>query len=159
MRDCIEVMADVLRAMTEGQAILPLRTVIPLPQGRGAFASMPSVLSQPDALGIKVITVYPANHGTEFDSHQGAVLLFEPEHGSLVAIMDASSITAIRTAAVSAVATRLLARQGSRWLAILGSGVQAETHLEAMTLVRPIQRVSVWSRSSDHARQFADRCA
>jgi ornithine cyclodeaminase/alanine dehydrogenase-like protein (mu-crystallin family) len=159
MEKCIEVMADVLRAMTEGQVILPLRTVIPLPHNRGAFASMPAVLSQPDALGIKVISVYPSNHGTEYDSHQGAVLLFEPEHGSLVAIMDASSITAIRTAAVSAVATRLLARPGSRWLGILGSGVQAETHLEAMLVVRPIQRVNIWSRNAEHAQAFADRCA
>lgn len=159
MNECIEVMADVLRALAEGQVILPLRTVIPLPAGRGAFASMPAVLQQPDALGIKVITVYPANHGTEFDSHQGAVLLFEPQHGSLVAVIDASSITAIRTAAVSAVATRALAREGARWLAILGSGVQAATHLEAMLAVRPIQRVAVWSRNAERAQAFATRCA
>lgn len=159
MDECIEVMAGVLRALAEGQVILPLRTVIPLPQGRGAFASMPAVLEQPDTLGIKVISVYPGNHGTEYDSHQGAVLLFEPAHGSLVAVMDASSITAIRTAAVSAVATRALAREGARWLAILGSGVQAATHLEAMIAVRPIQRVAVWSRNSDHAQAFAGRCA
>jgi alanine dehydrogenase len=157
MRECIEVMDGVLRALANGQVILPLRTVIPLPEGRGAFASMPAVLQQPDALGIKVITVYLGNHGTEFDSHQGAVLLFEPEHGSLVAVMDASSITGIRTAAVSGVASRALARADARRLAILGTGVQAATHLEAMLAVRPIEHVTVWSRVKEHGEEFARR--
>ena len=157
MRECIEVMDGVLRTLANGQVILPLRTVIPLPEGRGAFASMPAVLQQPDALGIKVITVYLGNHGTEFDSHQGAVLLFEPEHGSLVAVMDASSITGIRTAAVSGVATRALAREDARSLAILGTGVQAATHLEAMLAVRPIERITVWSRVKEHGEDFVRR--
>jgi alanine dehydrogenase len=159
MRECIDVMAEVLRSLANGQVILPLRTVIPLPEGRGAFASMPAVLQQPDALGIKVITVYLGNHGTELDSHQGAVLLFEPQHGSLVAVMDASSITGIRTAAVSGVATRALAREDAHRLAILGTGVQAATHLEGMLAVRPIERVVIWSRSPAHGDAFARRYA
>lgn len=159
MRECIELMADVLRALADGKTILPLRTVLPLPDGRGAFASMPAVVLEPYALGLKVITVFPGNHGTAYDSHQGAVLLFEPEHGSLVAIIDASSITAIRTAAVSAVATRALAREDARILGILGSGVQATTHVEAMLAVRPIDRVRVWSRERKHTIAFAARAA
>src|SRR5688500_3229801 len=90
MRACSAVMGEGLQALARGGTQLPLRTVIPVPEGRGAFAAMPAVLNNPAAIGIKVITVYPGNHGTGFDSHQGAVLLFEPAHGSLAAIMDAS---------------------------------------------------------------------
>src|SRR5919202_4665515 len=147
MRDCIDVMADALSALTRGDAILPLRNVLRLPDGKSAFAVMPAYLGQAKAVGAKVITVFPDNHGTELDSHQGAVLLFEAEHGSLAAVMDASSITAIRTAAVSGLATRLLAREDVTELAILGTGVQARTHLEAVRAVRPIERVRVWSRT------------
>ena len=116
---------------------------------------MPAYLGAPAAVGAKVITVFPGNHGTAFDSHQGAVLVFDTVHGSLQALLDASAITAIRTAAVSAVATRLLAREDADDLAILGSGVQARMHLEAIPLVRPIKRVRVWSRNGDHARDVA----
>jgi ornithine cyclodeaminase/alanine dehydrogenase-like protein (mu-crystallin family) len=157
MRDCIEVMQETLIALAEGKTILPLRTVIPLPGQRGAFACMPAVLGAPTAMGVKVITVFPGNEGTAYDSHQGAVLLFEPEHGSLVAVLDASSITALRTAAVSAVATRALARPDSAILSLLGSGVQAVTHLEAMLAVRPIAEVRVYSRTGKHAETFAAR--
>src|SRR5688500_17751404 len=84
MSECVPLMAKTLATLTRGDAILPLRQVVILPAGRGAFASMPAYLGTPAAIGIKVITVLPGNHGTAFDSHQGAVLLFEPEHGSLV---------------------------------------------------------------------------
>ena len=157
MRDCIGAMRDTLRALAEGKTLLPLRTVQFLPEGRGAFASMPAVVLDPYAIGLKVITVFPKNHGTAYDSHQGAVLLFEPEHGSLVAIMDASTITAIRTAAVTAVATDALARKDARTLGIIGSGVQAATHLESIRLVRKLERVLVWSRSREHVQAFAAR--
>ncbi|MBL8986444.1 MAG: ornithine cyclodeaminase family protein, partial [Gemmatimonadetes bacterium] len=106
MPACVDLMDAALRAMTRGGAILPLRTMLRLPEGRGIFGSMPSYLNPPDAIGLKAITVFPGNEGTKYDSHQGVVLLFEAVHGSLVAILDASSITAIRTAAVSGVATR-----------------------------------------------------
>ena len=107
----------------------------------------------------KLLTVFPENRAAGIESHQGAVLLFELEHGRLLSILDATSITAIRTAAVSGVATRLLAREDAGDLAILGSGTQAGTHLEAMRAVRPIRRVRVWSRSSDNARRFAERAS
>jgi ornithine cyclodeaminase len=157
MAECIAVMEDALSALARGEVLLPLRQVLMLPNGRGAFAAMPGHLSTPAAVGIKVITVFPGNHGTEYDSHQGAVLLFETERGRLLAVMDASSITAIRTAAVSAVATRALARADATTLGLLGTGVQATTHLEAMALVRPLRRVRVWSRDPAHVRKFVDR--
>jgi ornithine cyclodeaminase/alanine dehydrogenase-like protein (mu-crystallin family) len=157
MAECIAVMEEALSALARGQALLPLRQVLMLPEGQGAFGAMPGHLSSPAALGIKVITVFPGNHGTEYDSHQGAVLLFETERGRLLAILDASSITAIRTAAVSAVATRALARADARTLGLLGTGVQAATHLEAMALVRPLRRVRVWSRDPAHVQRFVER--
>ena len=157
MDECVDVMADALRTLMAGDAALPLRTIIRLPDGVSAFGSMPAYLGDPPALGLKVITVFPKNEGTALDSHQGAVLLFDATQGRLLAIMDASSITAIRTAAVSGVATRLLARPDATRLAILGSGVQAWTHLEAMRVARPIDRVTVWSRTTAHAIRLARR--
>jgi ornithine cyclodeaminase len=155
MSECIEVMAQALATLARGEAIVPLRPVLWLPQRVGALGMMPGYLGDIKAMGVKVVSVFPGNHGTEYDSHQGTVLLFETEHGRLLAMMDASQITAIRTAATSGVATRLLARDDASDLAILGSGVQARSHLAAMLAVRDIQRVRVWSRNPDHARQFA----
>ncbi|HET7291794.1 MAG TPA: ornithine cyclodeaminase family protein [Vicinamibacteria bacterium] len=146
MADCIEAMAGALRTLAAGDARLPLRPVIALPDGGGALAVMPAYLGGPPAIGLKAITVFPGNHGTVLDSHQGAVLLFDAERGSLLAIVDASSVTAIRTAAVSAVATRLLAREDAGDLALLGTGVQAMSHLEAMAQVRTLRRVRAFSR-------------
>lgn len=157
MAECMEVMTSALKTLGRGNAVLPLRPVMALPEQRGILAMMPAYLGEPPAIGLKVITIFPGNEGSEYESHQGAVLLFEPEHGSLVAVMDAAEITAIRTAAVSGVATQLLARTDAGDLAILGSGVQARTHLEAMRVARPLRRVRVWSRNFEHARRFAEQ--
>jgi len=157
MEACMEAMAEALRSVSRGESLLPLRQVIMLPGNAGAFGSMPAYLGSPPAIGLKSITVFPGNHGTELDSHQGAVLLFETKRGSLRAVMDASSITAIRTAAVSGVATRLLARADAGDLALLGTGVQALTHLEAMSHARRLRRVRAWSRSPEHVRAFTQR--
>ena len=157
MRECIALMGEALRALARGDALQPLRSVIPAPSGGGLLATMPAFLGAPRSLGVKVITVTPGNQGTAFDSHQGAVLLFEAEHGSLLAIIDATSITTIRTAAVSGAATDALARSDASTLALLGSGVQAAAHLEAMRVVRPVKRARVWSRAFGHAEAFAAR--
>ena len=156
MAECIEVMAAVLKTLAGGQAILPLRPVMWLPEKVGALAMMPAYLGDLQIMGLKIVSVFPGNHGTEYDSHMGAVMIFETKHGQPLAIMDAAEITAIRTAAVSGVATRLLARKDAGDLAILGSGTQARTHLEAMLLCRKIRRVRVWSRNPKNGRQFAE---
>lgn len=157
MNECMAVMADALAGLTRGEALLPLRSILWLPERVGALGMMPAYLGNADAVGLKVITVFPGNHGTQYDSHQGAVMLFDTSHGQLKAIMDATSITAIRTAAVSGVATRLLARDDATSLAILGTGVQARTHLDAMVNARTITRVRVWSRNSEHAQRFVEK--
>ena len=152
MEECIPVMDRALRTLAEGGAQLPLRTVLKLPDGKGFFGVMPARLGTPDTLGLKAIAVFPGNEGTALDSHQGLVILFHPDSGAPIAVLDASSITAIRTAAVSGVATRCLARPEAGDLALLGSGVQARSHLAAMRAVRRLRRVRAWS---PHAARLA----
>jgi alanine dehydrogenase len=156
MEECIEVIDEALRILARGQAVQPLRSVYWMPDRHGLLAVMPGMLSGTVA-GAKVLTVIPENHLHGMESHQGVVLLFEQERGKPLALLDAASVTAIRTAAASAVATRALARRDAGDLAILGSGVQARTHLDAMRAVRPLRRVRVWSRRPESARRFASQ--
>ena len=157
MAECVDAMAEALASLSRGDAVLPLRSMVWMPDRSGLLGLMPAYLGAPASLGLKVISYLPANHGTDRDSHQGAVLLFDTATGSLLAVIDASSITAIRTAAVSGLATRVLAGENAGDLAILGSGVQAESHLDAMGAVRRLRRVRVWSIHPAAARSFAER--
>lgn len=152
---CIDLVADALATLSRGDAQNPLRRGMWLPERRGILAMMPGSLESPRTFGLKVIAVMPGNHGTPYDAHQGVVVLFDHDHGIPVGIVDASEITAIRTAAASGVATRILAREDADDLAILGTGVQARTHLDAMRRVRPVERVRVFSRSPERRRRFA----
>lgn len=156
MERCIELMAEALAALGRGEAENPLRWPMRVADGRGVLGLMPGCMARPPALGLKIVSIFPHNHGTPYDSHQGVVVLFDPDHGFPTAILDASEITAIRTAAVSGLATRLLARDDASDLAILGSGVQARTHLEAMRAVRDVRRVRVWSPTKAHQQRFAE---
>lgn len=157
MRECIEVMDGCFRAMARGEAGFPPRSVMPYPTKKGVLGLMPGYLEKEGVLGLKATSVFPGNLGTRFESHQGAVLLFEADHGSLLAAVDAGSITRIRTGAASGVATRALARKGSSALAILGSGTQASSHLQAMAEVLPgLSTVRVWSRTPGNANRFAE---
>jgi ornithine cyclodeaminase len=157
MSECIDLMAEALATLARGDAALPLRSMVWLPDRSGLLGLMPGYLGSPGRFGLKVVSIFPGNAGSGFDSHQGAVLLFDPRVGSPRAVIDASSITAIRTAAVSGVATRVLARPDAGDLAILGSGVQASSHLEAMKVVRGLRRVRAWSRDATRLRAFARR--
>lgn len=153
MPECIGLMRETLSALARGEATLPLRTVFGIPDG--AFAVMPSALANPSCVGAKIITVLPKNHGTQYDSHQGAVLLFDTDNGSLLSVMDATSITTIRTAAVSGVATDALAKKNATSLAILGAGVQGHSHLDAVCAVRPIETLRIWSRNRANGEALA----
>ena len=157
MPGCIDLMATALETLARGDAVQPLRQGIRLPDNLGLLGMMPGYLGRPRALGLKAVAVFPGNHGTGYDAHQGIVLLFELEHGTPIAILDASEITAIRTAAATGVATRLLARDDVRVLALVGTGVQGRTHLEAMLAVRPFEEVRVFSRTANHRQTFAER--
>ena len=154
MGRAIDVMRETLVALDRGHALLPPRTMMKLPRNRDALWIMPSYAGTPASLGIKLLTAFPGNLGTPYDTHQGAVLLFG-DHGELLALVDATAMTAIRTAAVSGVATHALARPESSVLAILGSGAQAAAHLEAVVTVRPITHVRIWSRTREHAERLA----
>lgn len=159
MRDAIDTMAACLIERDRGEATAPLRQITWLPGGEGALAWMPADLRARSVLGGKLLTVYPDNARTPYESHQGVVLLFEREHGRLLAILDASTVTAIRTAAVSAVATRALAREDASSLLVVGTGTQARLHALAIPEVRPVREVRVWGRSPDRAKALADRLA
>jgi ornithine cyclodeaminase len=155
MDRCIDVMHEALAALAHEQAVNPLRSIMSLPFEGSALAVMPGAQLDPPAFGVKVISVFPGNREAGLETHQGVVLLFEPVHGQPVAVVDASEVTAIRTAAVSGVATRALARPDADDLAILGSGTQARTHLEAMLAVRPVRRVRAWSPTRARLEAFA----
>jgi ornithine cyclodeaminase/alanine dehydrogenase-like protein (mu-crystallin family) len=156
MEECIELMADVLGDLSGGRAWQPLRFVVRPPEEESLMGLMPAHRSAPlAAYGLKAVCIFPGNPARGLDMHQGGVLLFDGETGEPRALVNAPAVTAIRTAAVSAVATRALARPDARELAVLGSGVQARAHLEAMAKVRPFERARVWSRTPEHAQAFA----
>jgi ornithine cyclodeaminase len=157
MRDCIEIVEAAMRVVSRGGAELPLRFGLFLPGTRNILAVMPGYLAEPQSLGAKVIAVYPDNAGRGLSSHMGVVVLFDPVTGVPVALLDATSITGLRTAAASAVATRALARADASTLAILGTGEQAAAHLYAIAAVRNIASVTVWGRTPAKAREFAER--
>ncbi len=155
MGACIKVMEEVLASLARGECQLPLRHIMWLPDKRGALGLMPSHWSTAGVIGVKAVTFFPENEGTDLDAHQGAVMLYDADRGSLLAMIDGTSITAIRTAGVSGVATKLLAPDDCAHLAIIGSGVPAGTHLQAMLLCRSIDRVTVFSKTPDRAERFA----
>ena len=157
MEECIPLMYDALVSLAAGLVHQPLRTIVRPPDAAGIMGLMPaySAGARP-AFGLKAICVFPGNAARGLDSHQGAVLLFSAESGELLAVINASAVTAVRTAAVSGVATRALANEDAGELAVIGAGVQARSHIEAMAQVRPIRRCRVASRSFESARKLAE---
>ena len=156
MTECVELMQRTMIAVSEGRVVLPLRSILVMPGDRGMMGVMPGYLSDPECFGVKLVSLIPRNKPPEYSSHLGLVLLFEGDHGQPVALLDAAQITAIRTAAASGLATRLLARKEAGDLALLGAGEQARSHLEAMLNVRTLRRIRVWARDRDKARAFAE---
>jgi ornithine cyclodeaminase len=156
MEGCIEAMAEALASLTRGEVHVPLRTVV-RPSGEETFIGlMPAHRGGDTPLySLKTVCVVPDNPTRGLDAHQGTVTLFDGETGQTRAVLNASAITAIRTAAVSAVATRLLARPDARTLGLLGAGVQARSHLEALRLVRDFADTRIFSPTAAHAEALA----
>src|SRR4051812_46338393 len=150
MEELIPAMASALADLSAKKAVQPIRTVVSVEDHRGFFGVMPAYNG---ALGAKLVTFYPENKGIH--THHGVILLFRSETGEPIAMMDGRLITEMRTAAVSAVATDKLARHDTNVLAIIGSGVQAGSHLEALRLVRSFNEVRVWSPRNSGA--FAEQ--
>jgi ornithine cyclodeaminase/alanine dehydrogenase-like protein (mu-crystallin family) len=156
MSTCIEVMSETLESLARGRFHLPLRMIVRPPEAAGMMGLMPSYRSgEHAAYALKAICIFPHNPTIGKDSHQGAVLLFSATSGELLAVVNASAVTAIRTAAVSAVATRILARQDACELAVIGTGVQGRAHAAAIAEVRPIRRLRVADSDPARARKVA----
>lgn len=155
---CIPIVRQAMIDFSAGRTRQLLRSIVPLAAGR-MFGVMPGALAEGGPFGAKLISVFPDNFDRGEPSHQGLIVIFDPESGAVACVVDAEAVTAIRTAAASAVATDALARPGAHRLAILGYGEQAATHARAIATVRPISRVTVWGRSRERARAFAERMA
>jgi ornithine cyclodeaminase len=156
MEGCIEAMADALASLARGEVHVPLRFVVKPEDEPSLIGLMPAHRGGDSPLySLKTVCVFPDNPKRGLDAHQGTVTLFDGETGEVRALMNASAITAIRTAAVSAVATRLLAGGDGRELGILGAGVQARSHLEALRVVRDFEHVRIYSPTAEHARALA----
>jgi ornithine cyclodeaminase len=153
----IDSMEKALQAFSTGGALQPLRTVLQIGDRMAFFGLMPAYQAEPPALGTKLVTVCPKNASRGLPTHLATILLMEPTTGELLAVLDGRFITEARTAAVSAASTRALARQDASVLAVLGSGVQAHSHLEAIGLVRRLSEVRVWSPTADRRKAFADQ--
>jgi thiomorpholine-carboxylate dehydrogenase len=154
MESLIPAMEKALVDFSAGRVVQPVRNSLLVPERSAFFGVMPAVYGE--VMGAKLVTVYPSNAALNLPSHQALIVLFRSNTGEPLAVMDGRLITEMRTAAVTAVATRLLARPDARVLAILGSGVQARSHFQALRLVRNFEEVRVWSRTADNARRFAD---
>ena len=157
MNECIEVMEKMFRSLASRECVQPLRSLMWLPEKKGLLGMMPGHANNLGVMGIKVISVFHSNRDAGLPSHQGVVILFDAQHGQPIMIFDAAEITAIRTAAASAVATKLLARKNSEALAIIGAGEQAKRHIEAIFLVRKIKQINIWNRSEKNAEQLAKK--
>lgn len=156
MEECITVMENIFIQLEEDQAFNPLRSAMLIPGENGLLSMMPGYVNKQDIMGIKSVSVYPENANIGLESHQGSVTLFNALNGTPLAIMDAGQITAIRTAAVSGLATRILAKKNSKILAILGSGIQARTHIEAMTTILNLEEIRVWSKNKKNAKRLVE---
>lgn len=157
MAECIDVVDAAMQRCAQRQALTPLRTKVDLAEPGHLLGMMPGALDDPPCFGMKLIGYYPNNFTRGLHSHNGVVVLFETETGRPYAIVDASEITAIRTAAASAMATRLLSREASRTLTIMGYGAQGRQHLESMLCVRDFEQIRIWGRDEGRARDFAQR--
>jgi alanine dehydrogenase len=155
MAACIDVMAEAMKAASGGEVVQPMRTVLPVDAGGGQLFVMPAASRSLGCYGAKLISLTPANSGKGLPTIRGDYLLFESDTGAAVALIDAASLTAIRTAAASGLATRLLARPEATTCGILGTGVQATTHVEAMRAVRPIREIRIWGRDAEKAHRLA----
>lgn len=158
MTEAIEVVARAMIDVSAGHATLPLRNMISV-GGDNRMGIMPGAIGDPPCFGVKLVSLFPGNPARGLSSHRGAMVLFEAETGGAIAMMDASLLTAIRTAAASGVATRALARPDASNLVIIGNGEQAEHHLDAICAVRSISRLYVAGRSAEHAADFAAKAA
>jgi alanine dehydrogenase len=174
MDECISAMETMFHALANGECLQPLRSIMWLPDKSGLLGMMPGYAKNPDksdhsngpgadhsngpgVMVLKAISIFHDNHAAGYPSHQGVVILFDGQHGTPLLFFDAAEITAIRTAAASAIATRLLSRENSKTLAILGTGEQAVKHIEAILQVRKIDQINLWGRDLQKSTALAQK--
>lgn len=155
MRELIDAMETALAGFSANEVTQPLRTVIEVGLQKAFVGVMPALINEPAMLGTKVVSVFGSNAAVALPTHLATIVLLDPMTGELLSVMDGRFITEARTAAVSAVSVKHLARSDSRRLAIIGSGVQARSHLEAIGMVRDLEEIRVWSRSLENRTAFA----
>ncbi len=153
---CMEVLRTAMAAVSRGDAELPIRTFMPVTGCEGKMAVMPGALAAPWCFGVKLVAKYPRAADSPFGTHEGVVVLFDSESGLPVAIMEGATLTGIRTAAASALATDLLARRDARRLLVIGSGEQARRHVKALRSVRDFEEIMLWGRSASRAAELAE---
>jgi len=149
-------MKEALIGFSAGAAVQPIRLVLPLDDARGFLGAMPAYLREPQALGTKLVTVFPGNADRSLPTHAATIVLFDPRTGRPVSVMDGRLITEMRTAAVSALSVALLAREEAAVLAILGTGVQARSHVEALEHVWTFTEARIWSPTPGHLAAFVN---
>ncbi len=162
MDDLIDTMETALDRFSAGAARQPLRSVIDVGaegSDHAFYGVMPAFIPEPAALGTKLVSVYSANARRDLPTHLATIVLLDPETGALTAILDGRYITEARTAAVSAASARRLAREDASVLAVLGSGVQAKSHIEAMTRVRALREIRIWGRTRAHVEKLIEQMA
>lgn len=151
----IDLMRSAMRQVSAGEALLPLRHFLSIPGTEGKMVVMPGYIADPASFGVKFVSKFPRVPGDRHGTHVGAVLICGAGDGLPLALMDGATLTAIRTAAASAMATDLLARKDARTLLVLGAGEQARRHVEALRNVRDFERVTIWSRTTASAEELA----
>ena len=156
MQDLIAAMESALAKFSAKDVLQPIRSVLVVGPTKAYYGLMPAYIPSPACMGAKIVTVFGENHKKNLPSHLATILLLDPDTGMLQAIMDGRYITEARTAAVSAVSTRFLAKADASTLAIIGSGVQARSHLEAYQHVRQLKEVRIWSPSAHSRQRFVD---
>ena len=159
MSECIPLMETMFRDLAAGRILQPLRNLMRIPDQKGILGMMPAYANLPDTniIATKLITIFHANHAANYPSHQGIIILFDGNNGTPLMLFDAEEITAIRTAAASAVATKYLANENAATLAIIGTGEQAERHIQSIPLVRNIKDIHLWGRDKHKALLLAQK--
>lgn len=153
--ECISALEPAMISVSRGEAILPLRHYLSIPGGSGKFTLMPGYSADPCTFGVKIVSKFPRPAGSELSSHVGAVMVFDADHGLPLALLDGAELTAIRTSAASALATKALARADAKSLGLMGYGEEAWHHALAVAEVRSLEHIAVWGRSMERAREFA----
>jgi len=154
---CIEVVESAMKSISQRTVIMPLRQFIEIPETPGKFTMMPGYLQNPRCFGVKLVSKYPPVKGSNLGSHIGAVMVFDAETGAPNALLDGGELTAIRTSAASALATKVLARKSSRILIIMGCGDEARHHIQAILAIKKIDKIIIWGRSEKRVQALIDR--